>query len=330
MRFLKILLLYCLSIPVAQAYDVENARQINKSCALCHGAFGQGTPDALSPRLAGLPVGYQMAELKLYRDGTRRYDPMVVISGLKQFSDKDIRDISQYLAEINLEEMNLPEIPLFPGDVNEGSKIFNKECKICHRKTGRGKPGKNIPMITGQYGNYLFNQLKRFQRKDRYHDNDPEDDLFDEYNDETLNSLVAFLTQLTGEQAEARILLAQKQENKRLSRVKTEFIAAREAQLETLKAATSLAELASLAQHNKVSMTNYENILKIQAELSDMLKSGTAADDADAFVGRFKVTARGEIILSPKHKDLRMLVGVSGNFRINEKGGFEFVPEPSD
>ncbi len=330
MRFLVSLLLCYLSISMAQAYDVENARQINKSCALCHGDFGQGTPDALSPRIAGLPLGYQIEELKAFRDGSRRYDPMIMVSNItmEHFTNKDIYDISRYLAEIDLDAMNLPVIPLFPGDVEEGKKIYRKECSMCHRKTGRGIPRINIPMVTGQYGNYLFRQLKKFQSRERYHDNDPEDDSFDEFDDATLRSVVAYLTHLTNEQATERRLAAQEKENIRFTRIKTKFIADRKAQLETLKTATSLAELASLAKHDKVSTTNYKNILRIQAELGEMLKGG--ADDDSQFAGRFTVTAKGEIILSPTQKDLRMLVGVSGNFRVNKEGGFEFVPEPSD
>ncbi len=334
MRFLMSLLLTSLSMSIVQAktqaYDIENARQINKSCALCHGAFGQGTPDALSPRLAGLPVDYQIKELKLYRDGTRVYDPMVMVAGLKQFSDKDIRDISEYLADVNLEQMSLPEIPLFKGDADKGYKIFKRECKICHLKTGKGKARKGIPMVSGQYGNYLFNQLKRFQHRDRYHDNDPEDDLFDEYDDETLNSLVAYLTRLTNEQQQERTLIAQKQENIRLAKIKTEIIAKREAQSETIKAAATLpeleAKLAIIAEQERISMIENENMLEIQTRLSELHKN--KAGTSNTFAGRFEITAKGNIILSPNHKDIRELAGVSGIFRADKKGVLEFVPDP--
>lgn len=38
--------------------------------------------------------------------------------------------------------------------------------------------------------------MKRFQDESRYHDDDPEDDMFHEYSDETLDDLVAHLTRL--------------------------------------------------------------------------------------------------------------------------------------
>ena len=66
------LLLSLLMIPcAAYALDAENAKRINKTCALCHGQYSQGTPGMLSPRLAGLPKEYIAKEMRYYRDGTR-------------------------------------------------------------------------------------------------------------------------------------------------------------------------------------------------------------------------------------------------------------------
>lgn len=271
-----------------KSYDIENARRINRSCALCHGLYGQGTPGALSPRLSGLAAGYLAKELKYYRDGTREYAPMTLASGISEMSDKDIEDISNYLADIDLEAMNLPEIPLYPGRDEQGREIYLDECKGCHRKTGRGKPNKGIPMLAGQYGVYLYNQLRKFQNRERYHDDDPDDDLFDEYDDDTLKALVASLTKLTQVQALARQLAAKD------------------------KPAVS-------GMEGMIAMVGMDSMLSTICKNCSTPRSN--------YAGRFKITPSGEIILSPRHKDLRKLAGVTGQFRVSPAGALEFIPD---
>lgn len=291
MRYRVIMLLPLLWLSGSGlAYDIENAKRINKSCALCHGLYGQGTPGALSPRLAGLAAGYLAKELKYYRDGTREYAPMVLASAITQMTDKDIEDISEYLAAIDLEAMNLPEIPLYSGDAEKGREIYLDECKFCHKKTGRGKPKKDIPMVAGQYGIYLHNQLRKFKDRKRHHDDDPDDDLFDEFDDETLANLVASLTALTKEQEQQRKLASIK-----------EKVAAKD---EGWGGMISMAEMTGMVA----------NVCK-------------DCSGEDGFAGRFRVTPSGEIILSPKYKDLRRMAGITGRFKADKNGALEFIPD---
>ena len=65
--------LYALSIP-AKSADLSNGANINKSCALCHGLYGQGATGTLSPRIAGMPKDYLIKAIKDYRDGVRNYE----------------------------------------------------------------------------------------------------------------------------------------------------------------------------------------------------------------------------------------------------------------
>ena len=54
-----LLSLLLLTVPLlAPAANLQNGERINKTCALCHGQYAQGTPGRLSPRLAGLPRDY--------------------------------------------------------------------------------------------------------------------------------------------------------------------------------------------------------------------------------------------------------------------------------
>lgn len=54
-----------LFIPMlTNAADLANGERMSRSCALCHGLYGQGTPGRLSPRLAGMPAEYLVKATK--------------------------------------------------------------------------------------------------------------------------------------------------------------------------------------------------------------------------------------------------------------------------
>lgn len=292
----RLLLLVMILLPgLSPALNIENAKRINRSCALCHGIYGQGTPGTLSPRLAGMPREYLEKELKYYRDGTREYAPMVVSSSVKGMSDEDIEDISDYLSGIDLEKLNLPKIPVYPnGSVEEGEEMYGDECKTCHRKTGEGKPDKGIPPLAGQYGSYLFSQMKKFQDKARYHDDDPEDETFDDWKDEELDHLIAYITKFPPngprEPTEEQIIM----------HGMADMIAGGGITQE------GMASMQSMASHMQAA-------------------SGSPAGGAGQIAGKFRITPTGEIILNPLNQDLRAVAGLSGDFRITPSG-ILFVP----
>lgn len=290
-----LLLLIGLFLQPSYAYNIANARKINNTCALCHGIYGQGTSGSMSPRLAGLPKKYIAKEIAYYRDGTRTYAPMVVSSSIKSMSDKDIDDISEYLASVNLEKMDLPEIPVSKGDHKGGAKIFKKDCKTCHGKEALGKPRKGAPMLAGQYASYILSQISKFKSKERHHDDDPEDETFDDYTVDEIKSLAAHLTTLTKQKQTKRRKLVASQ----TSKISTENMT------------------------GMVGMTGMNNQLGCSSDDCNKESGGPN----DGFAGTFKVTSRGEIVLSPGQKDLRMIAGLHGRFKISKTGGLEFHPD---
>lgn len=290
MRTIVVLLLFLLTPGLAPALDLENAKKINRTCALCHGNYGQGTPGTMSPRLAGLPVEYLAKELRYYRDGVREYPPMVIASSIDSMTDEDIDDIAEYLAGVNLRNLNLPEIPPYTaGDAQQGEEYFMDECKSCHRPTGLGKPEKNIPPLAGQYGSYLFNQMKRFQRKDRHHDDDPDDETFDELADGELDNLVSFITTLPPH-----------------------------GPIETAEP-FGLGMGATGGMSGMIAMAPPEGTL-VSAE------GGEAAGPAAKIAGRFKILPTGDILLSPVNQDMRRVTGLTGDFKVTADG-ILFLPD---
>ncbi len=180
----------------AQAVDLANGQEINKSCALCHGNIGQGTPGKLSPRLAGLPKEYLIKATKEYRDGIRINPLMITTASIDKMTDSDIEDISTYLSMIDIRPDGRFNVTQSSGDHAKGKEIYMDECKTCHARDGYGNPKKDAPPIAGQQVEYLYQSMKMFQFKSRLHDNDEDDETFDDYNDMDLMNLTAFLSTL--------------------------------------------------------------------------------------------------------------------------------------
>jgi cytochrome c553 len=214
-----VLITLCLSTTLQAKeydYDPDNGKEINELCSGCHGEFGQGGKDGEYPRLAAQPIEFTMNQLRLFRDRKRKNFAMVEYIDDRQMPENDIYDISRYLYEIKLKtqlppiDENAPDfdayarlleskmtmqIPKAPGDIERGKKLYNKECDSCHGKEGLGDHKKAVPMLSGQYTNYLWKQVEQLRTLERIHDVDsPKEELLNEFSDEDLTDIFAYLS----------------------------------------------------------------------------------------------------------------------------------------
>ncbi|MEJ2621889.1 MAG: c-type cytochrome [Candidatus Thiodiazotropha sp.] len=199
MKRLLLPIIMLLITPFAShAIDLENGKRQARSCALCHGHYGQGTPGPASPRLAGTPAGYMIKQIEAYLNEERINPRMIITASLHSLSEQDIDDIAAYYEAINLDKINpvLNHIPLWKGDIELGRELYEGDCKSCHRKNGMGKSRKAIPALALQYPRYLFRQIKMFQWDKRVHDDDPEDDTFDNLSDKEIEALLSYVSSL--------------------------------------------------------------------------------------------------------------------------------------
>jgi len=188
--------LVAVSLPAWSA-DMANGQELNKSCALCHGVYGQGTSGKLSPRIAGLPKEYIIKAMKDYVDGTRNYPLMVKTSQLDKYTEKDFNDVAAYLSSLDLSsDANFNIQNSIGGDAKEGRSIFKSECRTCHGRDGYGKPRKGAPPLAGQHPEYIYTSIVNFQNGVRIHDNDPEDETFSEFNSNDVINITAYLATL--------------------------------------------------------------------------------------------------------------------------------------
>ncbi len=178
------------------AADAEAGRLAFRQCALCHGQWGQGIIGGKYPRVAGLPEYYLLKVLDDYRGGERNYEAMTVVGGLRNMSDEDLANLAAYISSIELDEQSPLDVPTLAGDADAGSDLYDGDCKTCHGRNGEGKAKKKSPALRGQYGEYLARQIDLFKNKKREHGGDPDDDTFEDYDQEEITSILAYITTL--------------------------------------------------------------------------------------------------------------------------------------
>lgn len=213
----SILLLFLLLAPLRATLaepNPDSGKEINGTCAACHGDRGQGGKKGEYPRLAGQNDRYLISQLKAFRARTRINIPMYPYTQERELSNQDIEDISAYLAGIELSTQQpqfAPDtdaltrllameqvmiIPRAEGDVAAGGEVYQKLCGSCHGKTGKGRGV--YPMLVGQYTNYLMRQMDAFRKGDRPHDLEESGGVLDRLGLPELQNILAYLTSIQG------------------------------------------------------------------------------------------------------------------------------------
>lgn len=202
-------LILCLSGLEVQAAGTE-VPELMGVCATCHGDFGQGGSRGEYPRLAGQSEKYIASQLQSFRARKRINIPMFPYTEERELSDDDIHAIAGYLSSIKLPvtppvfkgdedaltRLRMMEkvmiIPRIEGDIENGGKIFKKECASCHAKDGGGRG--SFPMIVGQYSNYLMKQINSYLKGERPHDEDDAIGILGKLKDTDIRDILAYLT----------------------------------------------------------------------------------------------------------------------------------------
>ena len=211
MKFLFLPLLLSLSLA-GQAQNLEHGKEINGTCAGCHGDFGQGGKKGEYPRIAGQQMGHLVAQLQAFRARTRMNLPMFPYTQERELSEADILDVSAYLASVEL-PTKWPEfkpdddaltrltamekvmiLPRVPGSLENGGKIYQEECALCHAPDGMGK--RKFPRLVGQYSNYLKKQMDVYLAGERLHDEEGKQGVLKQLKEQDIQDILAYLTSI--------------------------------------------------------------------------------------------------------------------------------------
>ncbi len=191
---------------------LEHGKEINGTCAACHGEFGQGGKKGEYPRIAGQRVMHIEEQLRNFRARKRVNIPMFPYTQERELPDEDIRAVAAYLTSIVL-PTRPPEfkdsddaltrllamekvmiIPRLDGDLANGRALYAAQCADCHgpRALGKGR----YPMLVGQYTNYLRRQMDLFAKGERVHDDDEGKGILSTLKDKDFDDLLAYITRL--------------------------------------------------------------------------------------------------------------------------------------
>ena len=66
----------------------------------CHGTAGEGNDFRLWPRLQGQHYMYLLRQMKLIRDGHRRFADNLMVRRLDRLSEQDLEAVADYLSRI--------------------------------------------------------------------------------------------------------------------------------------------------------------------------------------------------------------------------------------
>ena len=211
LRFSLCAVVLATSYPVA-AVDLEKGKEINGTCAACHGDNGQGGKKGEYPRIAGQRVNYIEGQLRNFRARTRLNIPMFPYTQEREMGDEDIKDIAAYIASIDLPnkmpvytgnedaltKLQMADrvmiIPRAEGNIENGGQIYQKQCAACHAKTGKGRG--MFPMLVGQYTSYLKRQVDHYLKGDRPHDGEGVVGVLNDLKEQDVNDILAYLTSI--------------------------------------------------------------------------------------------------------------------------------------
>lgn len=205
-------------IPANLKIDLETGQQINGVCAACHGPLGQGGKKGEYPRIAGLSFGYIKDQLLKFKARKRINLPMFPYTLERELSDEDVNHVAAYVSQLKLDTQpplfkededalvrllameKVFNVPRAEGNAEAGAKTYKAECSSCHGAQGQGK--KNMPMLAGQYTQYLNRQVGLFIKGERIHDEDLKDrtkDVLNQLKPEEIRDILAYLSILDDE-----------------------------------------------------------------------------------------------------------------------------------
>ena len=155
------------------AADIDKGKEKSVTCVACHGQDGVSV-NPLWPNLAGQHASYLKSQLYEFQKGPNGNRNNAIMYGISVvLSEEDIDDISAYYASLETSIGTTADEYLIKGqNIYRGGNMEYKiqACISCHGPNGQGNNPAAIPVLSGQHAQYIYQQLKNFQLKNRAND----------------------------------------------------------------------------------------------------------------------------------------------------------------
>ena len=155
------------------AADIDKGKEKSVTCVACHGQGGVSV-NPLWPKLAGQHASYLKSQLYEFQKGINGNRNNAIMYGISVvLSEEDIDDISAYYASLETSIGTTADEYLVKGkNIYRGGNMEYKiqACISCHGPNGQGNNPAAIPALSGQHAQYIYQQLKNFQLKNRAND----------------------------------------------------------------------------------------------------------------------------------------------------------------
>ena len=136
--------------------DIKAGEELAKKCTACHGAKGVSN-NSQWPSLAGQQPAYLSAQLKAFKNGSRK-NPLMknMVSNL---SEQDFNNLAAYFSSLKVGSAD--------GDTELAEKGKGKfsMCAGCHGSKAEGRG--IFPRLAGQHPEYITKQLENFKNGNR-------------------------------------------------------------------------------------------------------------------------------------------------------------------
>jgi cytochrome c553 len=149
--------------------SAEEGKTVYASCAVCHGAAGEGNVKMNAPAIVNLDSWYAYRQIMNFRNDIRGASPSDTLGYQMAAMAKSLRDsmaVSHVLAYIkSLPATSAPS--LIKGDVAKGKLTYQTVCGSCHGPSANGNVKMNAPGLSGLDDWYIKRQINNFKNSIR-------------------------------------------------------------------------------------------------------------------------------------------------------------------
>lgn len=172
MKILLGLLASCFSLTLHAAGDLALGKEKAAVCIACHGTNGVSINKDW-PNLAGQHASYLVKQLKDFKAGTERNNP-VMTGIIANLNENDFADIAAFYASLPIPTAPASSIKLQKlGESLYRNGDFKRHvaaCIACHGPDGQGNAQAGFPSLVGQNASYLVLQMQAFKSGQRHND----------------------------------------------------------------------------------------------------------------------------------------------------------------